>query len=167
MGPFSFDDARATALAEEWFQASRELLAEVYYPHSGKSGAYYLLSSTAQWKALGTSANPGAILFLLRRAPYPVRGVVDDDLIARALAVLPEGEWYEIMDLHPPPAALEMLASGHSHKELTVDLERHRGRVVAVGRPPSFPDRYWETNEDPDSLILFKSLLGRPADGIR
>jgi hypothetical protein len=160
VGPLSIYDLSFLQTIEQWFKASGELFAELYYPHSGGSGDYYLFSSLHDFRTMLAEARPNAVFIVLRGPQYPIRGTVDDALVRRALQEVPEGEWYDIVDFQFYPARLSHYGNGDSQEKYQKDLEECRGIVVCTGREPKLPDSYWIRNDAQDVIIGRKP--GRP-----
>jgi hypothetical protein len=156
MGPLSIYDETIIARVKDWLHTFGELFIELYYPHSGGSGNFYLVSSFAQFSELLSQTRSGAIFFILREQQYPIRGMVDDTLISRTLEEIQDGEWYGIVELQFYPIALPFLGTGNSQLELKKDLEDNRGISVCIGKEPPVPVKYWVKNETDDSIVAFR-----------
>jgi hypothetical protein len=157
MGPSDIHDQHVIATVQDWLAHSHELWVELYYPHSGAGGTFYFISTTADFHDLVHQARGGAIFFILRHQQYPIRGLVDDAFIQDAVANIPDGTAYEIVDLAVYPTALSFYGSGDSHHELREDLDQCRGVFVGLGKLPNTPDKYWVENTSSDSIVAFKS----------
>jgi hypothetical protein len=156
MAPGDLNDSFVLETVQNWFSHSHELWVEVYYPHSGAGATFYLVPSFADFQDLVREARRGAVFFVLRQPQYPVRGVVDPAFIQQALATVPNGAYWEIVDLAVYPAALSLLGDGQSHRELREQLELCRGSFVGFGPEPDTPERYWVKNTSDDCMIAFK-----------
>lgn len=156
MGPFSIYDESVQATIEGWIEATKEVLVELYIPHSSGSGTCYFISSFTQFKELVERAHPGAIFFILRQPQLTIRGIVDDGFIERAMEVIPDGIYYAIAKPAVYPEEVTFLEGGHTRIELKRDLKKYQGNLVHVGKEPPFPGKYWIKNEDPDCIVAFK-----------
>lgn len=156
MGPISVYDESVVAKVKEWIAASNELFIELYQPHSGGGGTWYLVSSFANFNEMVVKARSGAVLFILRQPQFPIRGVVDNALIKRALDEIQDGEWYTVAELGFYPAPLPFLGNGNTHVELEGDLEECRGMSVCLGRDPDLPEQYWVKNDDEGVIVARK-----------
>jgi hypothetical protein len=156
MGPISVYDESVVAKVKEWIAVSKELLIELYQPHSGGGGTWYLVTSFAKFHEMAAKVPSGAVLFILHQPQFLIRGVVDDDLIKRALDEIQDGEWYTIAELKFYPAPLSYLGNGNSRTELRADLGDCRGMVVCLGKEPDLPEQYWVKNDDEDIIIARK-----------
>jgi hypothetical protein len=152
MGPFSIRQPEATVRL--WLEYSGELLIEVYKPHSGSSGHYYIINSFSQYEELSSNSRPGSIFFVLREKQFHLRGVVDDQFKAMAMEMVSDGRWYLIAEPYLYPNEVSLIADGDSHSELNNDLDKLQGKEVWFGALPPTPDEYWLPNSDPDALIL-------------
>ncbi|HVO44523.1 MAG TPA: hypothetical protein VMT34_17980 [Aggregatilineales bacterium] len=82
-----------------WLATSGELLVELRYPHGGSSGDFYLFATFADLTDMMTKARSGAMFFIYRLQQFPIRGIVDEVFINRALKEFPDREWYLITEL--------------------------------------------------------------------
>lgn len=145
---------RATALS--WLNETRELFVELYYPHSGGSGWFYLLTSPGDLTQLIQQARDGALFFLLKHKQFPLRGIVDDAFVNQARAIIADGEQYLITDLATYPKHLSFFGDGQTHKQLLADLHDLRGVRVGVGHEPDTNPEYWKGDMHPDRLTAMK-----------
>jgi hypothetical protein len=152
----AIEDETGLAIIRDWVEATHELFVELYYPHSGAGGTYYLVDSFRQFRALVAAARSGAIFFILREPQFPLRGAVDQALIDKARQLISEGERYEIIEPEFYPKAVALLGDGQTHADLQSKLEDCRGMVVAIGKEPPLPDAYWVENDDPNCVIALK-----------
>jgi hypothetical protein len=156
MEPFIYTDHIVTDTLNDWFRASGELFVELYKPHSGGSGFFYVLNTYAQYEHLMVNAKPGSISFILRDKQLPIRGIVDDGLIENALKQIPDGEYYAVIEPCVYPNSFVYLGDGNTHSELKNDLEKLRGVEVWAGVDLNMPDEYWKGNHADDALIAKK-----------
>ena len=158
MGPISVDDPTFRQTMEKWLQESSDLFVEVYYPHSGGNGRLFLVRTIQDFEKLVSEARSNAVILVLRNLQFPIRGVVDDSLIARAIDTVAPTEPYDIVSPVFFPQELEYLEeSGSSNRtQYLQDLENLRGKVVFTGKYAKLPEEYREQNLDENSLIALK-----------
>jgi hypothetical protein len=156
MGPFACSEPVVKETLKDWFMRSGELFVELYLPHSGGGGHFYVLTDYWQYEELMAKAKPGSISFVLRDCQLPVRGHVCDELIAQAVKCVGEGSYYLIVKPGLYPTPLTVLADGSTHTALTLDLEKLRGTQVWIGTDFQMPDQYWHENTGEDALIATK-----------
>jgi hypothetical protein len=144
------------ATLQTWLDETSELFAELYYPHSGSSGWFYLLTSPADLHHLIEQVRDGAIFFLLEQKQFPLRGIVDDAFISQTLATIPDGQDYLITDLATYPEYVSFFGDGDTHKQLLADLHELWGIWVGIGREPDTNSRYWKEDTRPDRLTAMK-----------
>jgi hypothetical protein len=156
MGPYPFTDLIVDQTLKEWFTSSQELFAELYIPHNGGSGNYYILKDFSQYLKLILSARPGSICFIFRDKQVPLRGKVDDAFIQKALDGLIDGDYYIITDSSHYPQCISYYGDGNTHQELKQDLLELRGVEVCVGQDFNPPVEYWKTDSTPNFLIITK-----------
>jgi hypothetical protein len=156
MGPFIYTEHIVTDTLNDWFKASGELFVELYKPHSGGSGFFYVLNTCAQYEDLMANARTGSISFILRDRQLPIRGIVDDSFIENALNQIPDGEYYTVIEPCVYPNSFVYLGDGNTHAELKSDLEKLRGAEAWAGVDLNMPDEYWKENVADNALIAKK-----------
>jgi hypothetical protein len=133
------------ALLSDWIADEGELYVDIALPHSGGSGTQYFVRSLQELKELVAQQDwPEIGITIFRRRQYPLRGVVDDELIAKALDYIHDNEWYKIVsakDYYPSPCMF--YGGGNSHTELRQQLQELAGQLVGIGRDPFDYDTTW------------------------
>jgi hypothetical protein len=122
-----------------WLRERGEVLLLVRYSRAAGSRDVFFVAAPADLAVLlgGLPARASVIAFGERQ--LPVRGVVDDVFVARAVAALPEGAEYLLVATGPTryaPRHRTDQVAGEGWAELRADLEEYRGRAVAVGPYP-------------------------------
>jgi hypothetical protein len=124
----------------EWLSQSGEVFVEHYMPHSGGGPSWFFVTSRNALERLLAQAQtwPGTMLTVLRERQLPLRGTVDDDFIARAKALVPDGKPYFFSDPseYPETVLAVALGSGWSHTEMEKELAAFRGQTVWFGLEP-------------------------------
>lgn len=156
MNNFNIYDSHILATAQAWLDEISELFIEVYYPRSGGSGTFYLLSTFADFEQLIQQEREGAFFFLLKQKQFPLRGIVDDAFIHQAKLTIADGIDYLITDLAVYPKLLSFYGDGNIHKQLFQDLYDLRGMLVGVGRDPDPNPTYWIEDTRQDRLTAIK-----------
>jgi len=159
MGPITYTEPVVKKVLTAWFQQSGDLFVELYLPHGGGSGEFFILTDYSQFEDLMARARPGSICFVLREQQLPVRGQVTETLISQALDQLSEGYYYIVAEPSNFPEPLNYLSDGDSRTALKADLEKLRGKEVWIGPEPSMPDNYWHEHTGTDALIAVKPKL--------
>ena len=149
-------DRDVQATAQAWLNETGELFVEVYYPHSGGSGTFYLLTSSADFQELIEQAREGALFFVLKQKQFPLRGIVDDAFINQATVAIADDEDYLITDLAIYPEHVSFFGDGQTHKQLLTDLHDLRGVLVGVGHEPDTNPTYWKEDTRYDRLTAIK-----------
>jgi hypothetical protein len=158
MGPVDVNEAVVKETFLAWFAESGDLALEVYKPHSGCGGDFYILSSYSQFQDLIAKARPGSIIFTIKERQFPVRGLVDDDFIAEALRRVADDQVFEIIEPCEYPNMINFLGDGgRGHVELKTELEKLRGAMVWLGGELRMPGgNYWAENIAPDEMVAIK-----------
>ena len=159
MGPISIDDPAFRQTIENWLQESSDLFVEVYYPHSGGNGRLFLVRTIQDFEKLVSEARSNAVIFVLRNLQFPIRGMVDDSLIAQAIDTVGLTEAYDIVSPVFFPVELQYLEESGSatRAQYLQDLENLRGKIIFTGKSAIMPESYSEPNPDENSLVARKS----------
>ena len=132
------------AMFSDWLQATGELCVEVYHPHSGGGGGFYLLHAMEDLKSLLIQDTwPEIALTIFRDIQFPLRGIADDKLLQQALEQIPDGEPYGIISLDHYPTICTFKGDGKSHAELRHDFLDIIGDEVAIGINVIWNDALW------------------------
>jgi hypothetical protein len=129
---------------ERWFRKRPEILVRSRGQASG-SEEFEFFSSFGALAERMRSARPYTWFTVFEQPQLPLRGVVDDDFIARCLSSVPDGSEYLFTETVLTVAGTRSWyhnQSGESHAMLRDDLEDSRGRQVAFGfYPPCLEER--------------------------
>jgi len=117
----------------KWLSPAREVYVHTDYWHTGGPGLTWFVRSLADYQNLVRSQGKDKRVAICRKQRYPLRGVAGDALLAEALALIKEGDWYHIVGLDGYPKNISYYGGGNSHKELRRDMEQCRGMTVGVG----------------------------------
>jgi hypothetical protein len=132
------------AKLERWFGAQPEVLVRTRVCCSGTEQFEFFSSCDALTKRMRESL-PGTWFTVFEHPQLPLRGIVDDNFIARCLDNISDGSEYLIAEIVPRIAGrMSRLhnASGDTGAMLREDIEESRGILVAVGLyPPCLEER--------------------------
>jgi hypothetical protein len=132
------------AKLERWFHEQPEILVRTRVPCSGNEEFEFFSSFRALANRMRESL-PGTWFTIFEQPQLPLRGVVDDDFIARCLKSIPNGAEYLIVETVRRVAGKRSWfhdASGDTYATLPDDLDGSRGVSVAVGLyPPCLEER--------------------------
>jgi hypothetical protein len=139
MGYQSSLDSSFLNTVEQWIADRGEILVMLRFSHAGGSHSYEFFSSFNSFKNRITQCQPRTCIIVFQKEQLPLRGIVDEDFTAKAMALVSDGEEYLI-------AGLEQVQygkmswfpnwSGENHQEMKDDLKDAIGKKVAFG---SFP----------------------------
>jgi hypothetical protein len=146
-------------LLHAWLTATGELFVERYYPHSGGSGTFYVLTTPADLADLIVHADDGALFFFLKQPPFVLRGMVDAGFMRQAAALIDDGQAYVIADLAVYPEPLSFYDDGHSHAQLWENGRALEGMWVRLGYEPDTNPMYWQADRRQDRLTATKKSL--------
>ncbi len=143
------------ALLSDWLNDAGELYVDINLPHSGSSSTPYFVRSLQDLKELLANQDwPEIGITVFQRRQYPLRGVVDDEFVAKALDYIHDNEEYAIVSLdHYYPSPCVFYGGGDNHVELRQELEEIAGALVGIGKNPLD----YETNVfhfHPDILMI-------------
>ena len=130
---------------QDWLNENGELHVDVYLPRSGGSGRGYFVRSVDDLEELITKqSRPKLALAVFRRLQYQLRGVADEGMLAQALRLIPEGEWFHLVSLdHYYPDECHWRGSGDTHEEMQQAFREVAGQRVGFGRNPFDKDTDW------------------------
>ena len=144
----SVKDPLFLANAEELINSDGEVLVLFQYRAAAGSRDFMFINDMKllETKLKEVSAHTHVVLY--GGAPLPIRGQVDDAFIQRVLGAVPDGSEYLVLCLertiydYRPHYYWESFpeSAGESHAELIESLDQFRGRLVAVGLWPPWPN---------------------------
>jgi hypothetical protein len=144
------------AMLSDWLAESGELYVDVYHPHSGGGSAGYFIRSMADLKRLIAQEKWHEIaVTIFREKQFPLRGIADDQLLAQALRMIPDGERYAFVSLELSvfPDHVAFWGSGNSHAEFQSEFAMEVGESIAIGQDPdNLMTREW-VNSHPDEVF--------------
>ncbi len=125
------------ALLNDWLAEVNELLVEIDLPHSGGTHTSYFIKSLRELRQILAELTwPEIELTVYRERQYPIRGVVDEPFITRALETIGDGQRYAIVKLETYPTPCEWLDNGETHEQLREQLRCLTGESVGIGTEP-------------------------------
>jgi hypothetical protein len=134
----SFDESFLKTL-ERWLGDQAEILVLIRYSHAGGSKSFEFFSSFAVLSGRLRQLPPRTSVTAFRKPQLPLRGIVDDQFIARCLNRIPESSEFLVVETAHRTAGKASWtheSAGVSHTELRDALEDSRDRSVAVGPYP-------------------------------
>jgi hypothetical protein len=149
----STNDPNFLKKLEEWFNNRPEILILIRYPYAAgnREFEFFLSFEQLQNRIRGLRQRTSIIAF--RQPLLPLRGVVDDEFIAKCLEAIPETKEYLVVETVRRTAGKYSWFhddEGISHAQLREALEECRGATVAAGICPNYID----DSEDVISAII-------------
>jgi hypothetical protein len=153
-------NAEKRRILTKWFKLNRELYIDVFLHHSGSSGTAYFvrsieeiedLISHQEWRSVGYT--------IFREMQFPLRGIADNALLAKALAEIPDGDYYAIVsldDFYPHERIIR--GSGNTHEEMRQDFTECRGYQIGFGRNPFDYDTEWIKSNTEKVMVIENNL---------
>lgn len=138
MGYASITDPQFFETIREWFQNQPEILVLIRVRRGG-SRDFELFTSFETLADRIRELSPGTCVTAFRHLQLPMRGVVDDNFIAKCLRSIPDGSEYLMVETTPTVAGRRSWfhnGDGTTHASLREDLDWSRGNPVAVGLHP-------------------------------
>lgn len=126
---------------KEWLGSQGEILILVHGTQSTGSQGFEFFSNYQDLKTRLHDLPPGSTVTAFKQNLLPLRGVVDDELIARCLESIPDDAEYLVVETVPQTFGDRTWYhdyAGISHIELRDDLEESRGVPVAAGIYPAW-----------------------------
>jgi hypothetical protein len=148
---------------EEWLAENGELCVDIYLPKSAGGGTQYFVRSVRDLEALISEQTwRELVVTVFRQLQYPLRGIADESLLARALREFPGGEWYTIFLLEDYcyPSRLRICGSGDTQAELRQEFSEVLGHRVGIGRNPFDYDDTWIQSSPDEAMVLYPQRCG-------
>lgn len=144
----SVKDQSFIARIEDLIRAEREVLVLFRYRAAAGNKDFMFVDSIRLFISELEKLPAHTNVIVYSGGQLPIRGQVDDAFIRRAIEWIPENSEYLILCLertvhdYRPHHYWESFdhSAGESHAELIEDLNSYRGRSVAVGLWPPWPD---------------------------
>lgn len=156
MGYESTTSPRFLETVNRWIAGTGEVLLLIRFHAVAGSKEFVFATSFEEFRKQISRLPVRTCVTVFRQQQLALRGVVDDELIRKAIAVIPDGSEFLIAGLdciHCGPASWIPHWAGETTAELAEDLKDNRGQRVAVGLyPPWLID-----NEDVSSAVIPES----------
>lgn len=127
------------AMLHDWLQETGELYVDLSHPHNGGSNgsAHFIRSLPELRTVVASETDPEVDISIFRAKQYPIRGVADEALLARALEQIPDGQWFHILPAEADPLApCAAIGWGNCHEDLREEFAQLAGRNIWVGQRP-------------------------------
>jgi hypothetical protein len=134
----ALDPSFASTL-EKWLREQSELLIMFRYPNAGGAKDFEIHSSLSTIIARLSEVPAQTSVIAFRKPQLPIRGLSTAELVQAALARIPDGTEFLIVETVLTTygkGSWYHNASGESHAELREELESSAGRPVMVGEYP-------------------------------
>ena len=97
-------------------------------------------------------------IYILRKKRYPIRGILDDALLASALEEIPDRQDFSILSPGDHPlGAFDVIGFGDCHDELREEFIRLKGKQVRIGQDHPFDRQTFF--ERPDEVFVACSYI--------
>jgi hypothetical protein len=126
-----------------WLHDQSEILIMIRYSRAGGDKDFEFFTSFAMLSEWLLHLPPSTSVTAYGRPQLRLRGVVDDDFINKCLAAVPDGKEFLLVETVRQTAGRYSWfhnAMGETHDELRASLDNSRGKPVAVGLFPPWPD---------------------------
>lgn len=126
----------------QWTDSSSEVFVVLRYLRAAGAKDYAFVKTRAEFSALVDSVAEGTDIIAFRDPQLQLRGRVTAEFIARAKALVSEGDEYMFVRMKPERAGdLKLFGEmGDTHATLAEDLGEEAGEEVAFGPCPRFID---------------------------
>ncbi len=123
-----------------WISEAGEVLVILRYLRAGGAKDFALCRTRQEFESLVTSVRRGTDIEAFRHRQLPLRGVVDDSFIERAILMIPEGHEYLLVTTETEPGSRisRFHELGGSHAELRESLAELMAAEVALGDCPDY-----------------------------
>jgi hypothetical protein len=117
----------------QWFIEHHDVFVVARYSHMAGGREYFWFSDFAVWAECLKRFPPQTDLIVFRDNQFPVRGIVDERLILRALALIPDNTEAMVTDQLEPPNDRISVWACDTHRELIEALHDFAGNPAAIG----------------------------------
>jgi len=125
-------------LVHDWLTANDELYVVIRYAYAGGSRAYLFIHAFDQFQHLLTTLPPQADVLVFRQPQLPLRGQANEDLLQRALAIIPDGSEWMVVRLDERHTIDMRPTFGDTHEELQAAICAHWSEMIGVGLEPDW-----------------------------
>jgi len=145
----SITDPEFLGTLQTWLRSQPEVLVLIRYSHAAGNREFEFFSSFQELSDRMRQLPHLACVTAFRQPQLPLRGIVDDEFIAKCLSRIPDGSEYLVVETVRRVYGRKSWFhhdAGVSHAELRDDLAESRGVQVAAGLYPAWL-------EDTDGVI--------------
>ncbi len=144
-GGQSATDPRFLNLVKDWIEKDGEVYVMCWFHSAAGTKHAWLLTSFAHFVSSLDSVHGRCSVDVYRHPHFPIRGVVNDELIQKALAQFPEGEAWYLMAFEGREAQGTPCNEygDESRTALAETLKHHVGKYIVIG-----PDVHWPVPPD-------------------
>ena len=154
------DDPRFLSTVKDWIEIDGEVYLMLWFHAAAGTKHHWLLNSYDHFISVLDSVHGYCSVDVYQDPRFPIRGVVNDELIQQALAAFPDGEDWFLMVLEQEDGRrmTSDVWGDKSHVALVEELKRHAGKHVVIG-----PDVHWPVppNDYPGEWI--SGILNAPS----
>lgn len=132
-------DKKFLGTLESWFQSQPEILVLIRIRCGAGARDYEFYTSFDALLKRIHELSPGTCIIAFKQPQLPLRGIVDDEFIAKCLSTIPDGAEYLMVETVQRVAGRMSwfhYGSDSTHAGLRDDLKDSRGVPVAVGLHP-------------------------------
>ena len=147
-------DERFLNTVREWFAARQDIFVVARYSAMAGAREYFWFKDFDRFRARLEQFPPRTDVCVFREDQFPLRGIVDNDLIQRVLALIPDRTEAMVADRIEPPDTSQYVWPCDTHAELIEVLDDLRGEPAAIG-----PYATWRL---PDSDTMISALVPLP-----
>jgi hypothetical protein len=121
---------------QPWFAARNDIFVVARYSAMAGAREYFWFDDFALFVERLKRFSPQTDVSVFRDNQFPLRGIVDDELIRQALELIPENTEAMVTDRLAPSNGSIYLWACDTHRELTDALRDLVGAPAAIGRYP-------------------------------
>ena len=140
-------DPRFLSIVKDWIETDGEIYVRIYHAKAGGCADHWLFNSYATFVKTINSTWGDCGIEVYRHPSFPVRGVVCEELIARAKDELDEGRDWFLVGLEEEDGGWKTLGAfgNRGYQVLEEELRKYQGKFVIIGPDihlPFPPDDY-------------------------
>jgi hypothetical protein len=139
-GGNSATDPSFLRIVKDWIEKDGEIYALFWFHQAGGTKHHWLLNSYEHFMSVLASTRGCCSVDVYRHPHFPIRGIVNDELIKYALTNIRDGEDWFLMAIEEEGHQRKTIGvwGDNSHKALLEELANYDGKYVVIG-----PDIHW------------------------
>jgi hypothetical protein len=146
----AFDPA-FLAQVQRWLDEKGEVFVVIRYAYAAGLKDFLFVTSYGQFESVLKMLRPRADVIVFRERQLPIRGIAGNELLNRALAEIPDGQWWFLLCREGDQLDDFSYDADNSHQAMRSTIEEFSGKHIALGLEPPYGQ---EDNPDMQSGLI-------------